>query len=188
MAITAAPHRRTVEELVRRVPVPATAATAVLQRDPRRVIGTHLGAPWTTTGIHVDLAVELFSGYQVARAMRIGVGPLIEDEDEGVLALPLWWQASDHPRLFPIFDGGLELRGDEQGTELRLVGSYRPPLGVVGRFADGVVGHRVVMASLDGFLSAVAERLTAELAAACGDGNEAAARVAYALKPSSLSA
>jgi hypothetical protein len=166
MAITATPHRRAVEELVRRVPVPAAAATALLQRDPRRIIGSHLGAPWTTTGIHVDLAVELFSGHQVARAVRIGVGPLIEDDDDGALAVPLWWQAADHPHLFPTFDGGLELRGDEQETELRLVGSYRPPLGAVGRFADGVVGHRVVMASLDGFLSAVAGRLTATLAAA----------------------
>jgi hypothetical protein len=164
MAITATPHRRAVETLVRRVPVPAAAATALLRRDPHRVIGSHLGAPWTSTGIHVDLAVELFSGHQVAREVRIGVGPLIDDE--GVLALPLWWQADDHPQLFPTFDGGLELRGDERGTELRLVGSYRPPLGVVGRFADGVVGHRVVMASLDGFLSAVAERLAATLAAA----------------------
>ena len=161
--MTAARHRRAVE-LVRRVPVPLAAAVAVLQHDPHRVIGSHLGGPWTSHDVHADLAVALFGGRQVAREVRIGVGPLLEDDD--ALALPLWWQAADHPELFPTFDGGLELQGDERATELRLVGSYRPPLGAVGRFADEVVGHRVVMASLDGFLTAVAERLGAMPAAA----------------------
>ena len=155
-------HRRAVE-LVRRVPVPVAAALAIFERDPHRVIGPHLGAPWTDTELHADLVVELFGRRQVVREVRIGVGRLLEDD--GILALPLWWQAAEHPQLFPTFDGGLEVRGDELETELRLVGSYRPPLGAVGRFADGVVGHRVVMASLDEFLSAVAERLGATLAA-----------------------
>lgn len=160
--MTAARHRRAIE-LARRVPVPVAAAVALLQRDPHEVIGENLGAPWTGIEVPADLAVKLFGGRQVAREVRIGVGPLLEDDD--AVALPLWWQAAEHAHLFPTFDGGLELRGDEEGTELRLVGSYLPPLGAVGRFADGVVGHRVVMASLDGFLDAVAERLGATLAA-----------------------
>lgn len=163
MSITAARQRRAIE-LVRRVPMPLPATVALLEHDPHRVISAHLGAPWTGTELHADLAVELFGGRQVAREVRIGIGRLLEDDD--ALALPLWWQAAEHPQLFPTFDGGLELRGDEQGTELRLVGSYQPPLGAVGRFADGVVGHRVVMASLDSFLTAIADRLSATLPAA----------------------
>ena len=155
-------HRRSVE-LARRVPVPCAAAVALLAREPHRVIGSHLGAPWTGTEVHDDLAVQLFGRHRVARDVRIGVGPLLEDDD--ALALPLWWQAAHEPQLFPTFDGGLELRGDEQETELRLVGSYQPPLGAVGRFADSLVGHRVVIASLDGFLTAIAERLAGALAA-----------------------
>lgn len=143
---------------MRHVPVPVAVAVALLQRDPHRVIGSQFGAPWNGRVLHADLAFELFGG-EVAREVLVGIGPLIEDED--ALALPLWWQAAEHPQLFPTFDGGIELRGGEHGTELRLVGSYRPPLGVVGRFADGVVGQRVVMTSLERFLTAVAERLGA---------------------------
>ena len=155
--MTATRQRRAVE-LFRHIPVPLGTAVAILERDPQRMIGTCLGAPWAGAQVHADLAVELFGGRHIARQVQVGVGHLLEDDD--TLALPLWWQAAQHPQLFPTFDGGLELRGDEEGTELGLVGSYQPPLGAVGRFADGVVGHRVVMASLEGFLTAVAERLT----------------------------
>ena len=158
MVLIEARLRRGVD-LARRVPVPLAAAVALFARDPHRLIRADLGAPWTSTQLQADLAVELFGGRQITREVEIGVGPLLEDDD--ALALPLWWQATEHPQLFPTFDGGLELRGDEHGIELRLVGSYQPPLGAVGRFADGVVGHRVVMASLDRFLAAVAERLEA---------------------------
>lgn len=156
--MTASRHRRAVL-LVRRVPVPVDAAIAVLAREPERVIGSHLGAPWAASGLTAELSVELPSGRQLARQVEVRFGPLLEDDD--ALALPLWWQATDHPQLFPTFDGGLELRGDGDGTELRLVGSYQPPLGNLGRFADGLVGHHVVTASLDGFLAEAATRLVA---------------------------
>jgi hypothetical protein len=145
--------------------MPVTVAIALLGHDPHRFIGSHIGAPWNGTALHGDLAVALFGGRQATREVSIGVGPLLEDEDEDAVAIPLWWQAADHPQLFPTFDGGIELRGDEDGTELRLVGSYRPPLGAIGRFANDVVGHRVVMMSLEQFLTAVAERLGAALPA-----------------------
>jgi hypothetical protein len=161
MTITAPRHRRAVD-LVRRVPAPLDVVVAALQWDPHRLIGSHLGPPWTDTQLHADLVVELLGGRHVTREVDIGIGPLLEDD--GALAFPLWWQAAEHPQLFPTFDGGLELRGDQHGTELRLAGSYRPPLGAVGRFATGLVGDHVVMASLDGFLTGIVARLGATLA------------------------
>jgi hypothetical protein len=76
----------------------------------------------------------------------------------------VWWEAAGHPYLFPTFDGALEVRhlGDE--TELRLVGSYQPPLGHFGYFADGLIGHPVVTASLESVLAEAAERLAAAVA------------------------
>jgi hypothetical protein len=53
------------------------------------------------------------------------------------------------------------LRPASDGTEIRLVGSYRPPLGAWGRFADDLAGHRVVTASLETFLATTAQRLMA---------------------------
>lgn len=138
MALTVPRERRPVE-LGRRVPVPLDSAIALLEHDPELVLGRRIG------------------GRHVAREVRVGYGRMMEDE--GVVALPVWWEDAEHPHLFPTFDGGLELRPDGEGTELLLVGSYRPPLGAFGRFADGLVGHRVVAASLEAFLAAAAERL-----------------------------
>ena len=156
MAIATATNRRSVD-LVRRLPLPVETAVMILETVPGRVIGSELGVPWTDSEGAANLAVEVLGGRRIARSVRVGIGPLLDDDD--ARALPLWWQDAEHPQLFPTFDGGLELRGDGHGTELRLVGSYRPPLGIVGRFADGIVGHRVVMASLETFLNGVAQRL-----------------------------
>jgi hypothetical protein len=146
------------------VAVPLEAAVAVLERAPESIVGSELGAPWTGPGAHSELGVELPGGRYVARQVRIGLGRILEDED--ALALPLWWQDAEHPQLFPTFDGGLELRRAGDATELRLIGSYQPPLGVVGRFGDGLLGRRLVMASLERFLTAAAARLTAEATSA----------------------
>lgn len=122
--------------------MPVDVAIRVLAEDPEGVLGSRIGVR------------------HVAREVRVGYGPFLEDE--GVVALPVWWEDSEHPELFPTFDGGLELRATDGGeTELVLVGSYQPPFGAFGRFADGVLGHRIVTASLEAFLDAAAERLSA---------------------------
>jgi hypothetical protein len=149
-------HRRPVD-LARRLPVATALAIAVLERDPKRVIGSRLGPIWNGPELNPGVTERLFGGARVTREVRIGVGPLLEDE--GAIVLPVWWEDAEHPRLFPTFDGGIELRPDGGATELRLVGSYEPPLGTVGRFADGLAGHRVVLASLEALLDDVAARL-----------------------------
>ncbi|MDP1806877.1 MAG: hypothetical protein Q8K72_16990, partial [Acidimicrobiales bacterium] len=97
-------------------------------------------------------------------------GPLMEED--GAVVLPVGWEDAEHPDLFPTFDGGLELYPDGRGTALRLVGSYVPPLGLIGRFADELAGHRIVLASLSKFLADVASLLTAAANAGqpAGDG------------------
>jgi hypothetical protein len=156
MSATLTSHRRPVA-LARRIPVAVPFAVAVLEASPTRVIGTRLGAVWTGPELNASLSEKLFGGARVTREVRIGVGPLLEDE--GALVLPVWWEDAEHPRLFPTFDGGIELRADGEATEVRLVGSYEPPLGTVGRFADGLAGHRVVVASLEALLDGIADRL-----------------------------
>lgn len=169
MPSLATPYRRSIE-LRRRIDIPAHLAVAVLESAPGEAVGVDGGRVWTDTEAHARLGAELLAGMHVERPVRIGVGPLIEDDDATVL--PVWWEDAEHPNLFPTFDGGLELRGDEDGTEMRLVGSYQPPLGALGRFGDGLAGHRVVMASLERFLVDVAGRL----AAAAGEAAEAGSR------------
>jgi len=151
-------HRRHPVELARRVPVPLHTAIAIFSGDPGRVIGSHVSAP--VDGVtYTDVGVEVLGVRRVTRHVRVGFGPVLAED--AVVAVPLWWEAAEHPELFPTFDGGIELWPAAGGTELRLVGSYQPPLGSVGRFADTLVGHRIVTASLERLLSCAADRLVA---------------------------
>ena len=156
-----APSRRRHVELHRHVAVRAESAVVVLDAAPQRVVGTERDGFWAGTDTHAILGAQLLPGTLVTRPVRIGFGPLLEDDDARVL--PVWWEDAEHPNLFPTFDGGLELRPDVDGTDVRLVGSYEPPLGTFGRFADGLAGHRFVIASLETFLDEVGARLAAEV-------------------------
>lgn len=128
------------------MPVPAERAIAVLEAAPRELIGSRLQA------VHV------------AREVHVGFGHLLADD--GAVVLPVWWEDAEQPELFPTFDGGIELRDDHDhaGVEVRLAGSYRPPLGTLGEFVDRIVGHRIVATTLDAFVEDVVTRLTAAAA------------------------
>ncbi len=156
MSGTLISHRRPVD-LARQVPVAAPFAIAVLEASPTRIIGSRLGPMWTGPEPNGARSRKIVGTDGITREVRIGVGPLLEEED--AVVLPVWWEDAEHPRLFPTFDGGIELRARGEATEVRLVGSYAPPLGSVGRFADGVAGHRVVVASLEALLDRIVERL-----------------------------
>lgn len=156
MQTTTTSSRRSVDVL-RYVPLPSAVAISLIEAAPQRFIATH--PCWSGATGCADLRAELPGGGSVTRAARVGFGRLMEED--GRVVLPVWWEDAEHPDLFPTFDGGLELHADGRGTALRLVGSYSPPLGLLGRFGDGLVGHRIVMASLNMFLAEVATLLTA---------------------------
>ena len=149
--------RRTVD-VMRYVPIAVDRAVALVETGPQRLVGAHAGDEDAGVARTV-LQVELPGGGTVTRSARVGFGPVMEEG--GAVVLPVWWEDAEHPDLFPTFDGGLELRKDGRGTALHLVGSYVPPLGLLGRFGDGLAGHRIVMASLNKFLADVATLLTA---------------------------
>lgn len=149
--------RRSVD-LLRYLPIASDLVLAMVEAGPQRLVGGHADG-WGDGQAHADLRVELPGMGSVTRSARVGFGPLMEED--GATVLPVWWEDAEHPDLFPTFDGGLELYPDGRGTALRLVGSYVPPLGLLGRFGDGLAGHRIVLASLSKFLADVASLLTA---------------------------
>jgi hypothetical protein len=108
-----------------------------------------------------ELRFEIGGG-AITRRVHAEVGPLITGHAS--LRMPVHWRAAEHPKLFPVMDGALDI-SDAAGNhiELRLVGEYRAPLGAVGALADALAGRRVAEKSLRGFLSEVASRLRAEL-------------------------
>jgi len=71
----------------------------------------------------------------------------------------VWWEAAEQRWLFPTFDGGLEVRPVGNGTELRLEGHYRPPLGAAGVLVNRAVLNRAATASLEAFLDRLCGRL-----------------------------
>jgi hypothetical protein len=104
-------------------------------------------------------------------------------DEGGVGRFGLSWQASEHEGAFPAFGGDLEVHPDGTGTILRLTGHYRPPLGAVGAFGDGLVGHRLARRALQDFLESVARHLQAALAAELVAAVPAAGRESHSARP-----
>jgi hypothetical protein len=108
---------------------------------------------------HTTLGVEAGGG-GVQQAVVVATG--LPDTTDDTVTLPVQWHAAGHERLFPTFTGALEVRGEGLKTQVTLRGAYTVPLGIVGRFGDGVVGRRAARQSLTSFVEQVARRLDAE--------------------------
>jgi hypothetical protein len=79
------------------------------------------------------------------------------------MVVPLRWIATGATGgLFPELDANLEIAPDGEGaSQLRLTGSYRPPLGTVGASIDRVVLHRLAEGTFRSFLRQLSEKLLA---------------------------
>ena len=75
--------------------------------------------------------------------------------------IPLRWTATGPlGSAFPVLDANVELTGSETGTDLFVVGSYRPPFGALGVALDRLVMHGVAQATVRRFalqLAVIAE-------------------------------
>ena len=103
------------------------------------------------------------AGGSVHQEVAVEVGAALAPGEEEAVSLPLRWQATGRDRLFPAFQGVLQAARAPTGTTLRLAGTYRVPLGLLGRFGDGVAGRRLAQRSLVAFLEALSGRLDAEV-------------------------
>jgi hypothetical protein len=137
---------------------PFELAAALLAGDP----GAWLPPPAEPSGLGewaVDLAAEGALPSAVARR-RVVVsieGPASAEE---ALMRRLTWRAVHADHLFPVLTADLELVPlAGTGCHLTFMGSYRPPLSVVGEVGDKLIGHRVAEACVRRFVLDVAERL-----------------------------
>ncbi len=156
--LTHRPSRRPIEA-IGSVPATFEAVAGILADRPWAAFadGEPTGPPVT---------ILLGGPAHLSRAIRLGWGCSFVDHD-GAFTLPIWWEAEAHPGIFPTFDGGLEVRRAGPGrAEVHLAGSYLPPLGPAGRFADQLLGHRVVCDSVERFLAEITGRLGAAARAA----------------------
>jgi hypothetical protein len=137
----------------------------VLERDFEQVLPAFVGRPGPWLPDLVKDALE--HGYE-ARA-RLGLGFLakkvvVRIGDPSVsqkhLVAPLRVMATGPEGLFPHLDANLEISSLVPGSVvIRLVGTYRPPLGRTGEVLDKVVLHKVAEATLDNFLDEIVSRL-----------------------------
>jgi hypothetical protein len=119
-------------------------AAACLADDPRAVLGDEVG-------------VNLGSGGAIRQQVAVELGS--EERSPGCTRWDLRWDPVGHARTLPAFTGNLEVLEADGATALRVVGTYRPPLGVVGIIVDGAIGHRVAEASIEQFAAGVARRV-----------------------------
>jgi hypothetical protein len=138
---------------------PFAVAAARLSGDP----GRWLPEPATPEvgGWVVDLVAEGALPSLIARRRALVQTFATQLVTAGHLVVPVTWQATTAERWFPTFDGDLEvseLAGD--GCKIALVGTYTPPLGVVGDTSNRLAGHHVAEACARRFVLDVTARVT----------------------------
>lgn len=109
--------------------------------------------------LHVDLG-----GIGVEADIRISVTKTEEKESQAMSApstrLFLEWEAATMPRLFPFMKAEISIYPlTATETQLDFLGVYEPPLGVVGKAVNAVIGHLIAEASVHRFISDVAAYL-----------------------------
>ncbi len=101
----------------------------------------------------------------VAKTVQLRVGDVVESTD--ARRIPLTWEATGTPGLFPKMDAELVIaRVAEDLTQVKIQGHYDPPLGGVGRLIDRAFLHRIAEAST----KELVDQIIAELAAG-GEGS-----------------
>ncbi|MGB7023778.1 MAG: hypothetical protein WBD73_08275 [Candidatus Acidiferrales bacterium] len=112
--------------------------------------------------LHVDVG-----GIGVKADVRISVKKVEEKVQDATpsTSLLLEWESATMPRLFPLMKAELSIYPlTATETQLDFSGLYEPPLGVVGKAMNALVGYRIAEASVHRFVSDVAEYLRTTLA------------------------
>jgi hypothetical protein len=100
---------------------------------------------------------------RATRTVRVSLG---EPHDRGdTLVVPLSWESSELPSLFPRLDGDLQLVPlDKESCRVTLSASYIPPLGALGGRLDRALLHRIARSTARSFLLRLAESFEGDAA------------------------
>lgn len=94
----------------------------------------------------------------LAKRVLLEVGQAVRTPTE--LTVPVSWEATSTPHLFPRMDAQLALAAaTDETTQVSFSGSYSVPFGPIGEFFDEAMLHRVAERTVKNFV----ERVTAAL-------------------------
>lgn len=99
----------------------------------------------------------------VAREVKLDIG--VGEIHSSGLVYPIHWTASGADILFPEMTADLVLsKSGAKQTKVTLKGTYKPPLGPLGRLADRAVLRRVAEATVADWMERLAAALSADQA------------------------
>jgi hypothetical protein len=137
--------------------VPAPEVERVLGTDPHGWL-PGLAGDANHRGDLLLAEVGFGEAIRVKREVVVELGPSVASSSKTFL--PIRWQASELPGLFPALDADLEVAPLGPGrTRLAISARYAPPLGALGRAIDRAVLSRVAEATLKDFLDGVADAI-----------------------------
>lgn len=97
----------------------------------------------------------------LSKAVTLRVGK-VRDRGEGFV-MPLQWSATGPTELFPVMVADLEIAPlGAHDSQLRLSGSYDPPLGPIGRQLDRLLLHQLAEATVRALLGQLVAALLVE--------------------------
>lgn len=97
----------------------------------------------------------------LSKSVRLTVGK-VRDRGDGFV-VPLTWSATGPTELFPVMEADLEVTPLGAGaSQLRISGSYDPPLGAIGRQLDRLLLHQLAEATVRALLGQLVAALLAE--------------------------
>lgn len=113
--------------------------------------------------VAAGLSINL-GGIEVATEIDLTTGQIEEQNRSAgrpqTTRIPIEWQASNRPHLFPFMDAVLSIYPlTATETQLDFVVTYRPPLGALGKLIDNVAGHRLAEAAVHRFVADTADYL-----------------------------
>lgn len=135
----------------------ATRSAAARVNDLGAELRVRIGAIEIAT--EVDIAVVAVPGQR-------------SPDDHPATRLDLTWRSRRRPGLFPEMTGSLWAYAlGPRETQIELVGTYDPPLGLFGDAIDAIALHRLAEASVQRFVSDIATYLRNELPVQPGAGD-----------------
>jgi hypothetical protein len=97
----------------------------------------------------------------LSKAVSVQAGK-VRDRGEGFV-MPLRWSATGPTELFPVMVADLEIAPlGAHESQLRLSGSYDPPLGSIGRQLDRLLLHQLAEATVRALLGQLVAALLVE--------------------------